>query len=69
VLARTEVLAKKESRTMSELGREALRHYECRNWWDETNAYGRKTAEAAGIGTEDEVIDAIHAIRQKERAT
>jgi hypothetical protein len=34
---------------MSELVRKALRRYERNIWWDETNAYGRKMAEAAGI--------------------
>lgn len=52
---------------MSELVREALRQYE-RKWWDEMNDYGRKTAEAAGIKSEPEVVDAIHSLRQEKRA-
>jgi predicted transcriptional regulator len=64
MLARAEELAKKENRTMSELVREALRQYERQRWWDEMNAYGRKTAEAAGVRTEDDVVDAIHAVRR-----
>ncbi len=68
MLARAEQLAKKEHRTMSELVREALRQYERKNWWDELNAFGRTTAQAAGIRTEEDVVDAIHAMRQEGRA-
>ena len=67
MLARAEQLAKREHRTMSELVREALRQYERKNWWDEMNAYGRTTAQAAGIRTDQEVVDAVHAIRQEKR--
>jgi CopG family transcriptional regulator/antitoxin EndoAI len=68
MLTRAEQLAKKEHRTMSELVREALRQYERKNRWDELNTYGRTTAQAAGIRTEEDVVDAIHAMRQEERA-
>jgi predicted transcriptional regulator len=64
MFARAEELAKKENRTMSELVREALRQYERQRWWDEMNAFGRKTAEAAGVRTEEDVVDAIHAVRR-----
>jgi len=67
MLTRAEQLAKKEHRTMSELVREALRQYERRNWWDEMNAYGRATAEAAGIRNEEDVVEAIHSIRSQRR--
>ena len=52
---------------MSELVREALRHYERRSWWDEVNTYGREKAEAAGIspGGLDRVI---HESRAEHRA-
>ena len=63
MLTRAEKLAKKENRTMSELVREALRQYERKNWWDEMNAYGRKSAEAAGVRTEEDVVNLIHAAR------
>ncbi len=53
MLKRAQSIAKKESRTMSELIREALRHYERRSWWDEVNAYGRARAERQGIREED----------------
>lgn len=34
MLARAEEMARNEHRTMSELVREALRHYERTQWWD-----------------------------------
>ena len=66
MLTRAAKLAKKENRTMSELVREALRQYERQHWWDETNAYGRKSAEAAGVRTEEDVVNVIHAARRKK---
>ena len=63
MLARAETMARKENRTMSELVREALRHYERRQWWDETNAYGRGTAGAAGVRNEEDVVRAVHEVR------
>ena len=68
MLTRAEQLAKKEHRTMSELVREALRQYERKNWWDEMNDYGRANAQATGIRTEEDVVAAIHAMRQEKRA-
>ena len=53
---------------MSELVREALRQYERRRWWDETNAYGRATAEAAGVRTEEDVVKVIHSARGRKQA-
>jgi putative PIN family toxin of toxin-antitoxin system len=67
MLTRAEKLAKRENRTMSELVREALRQYERQHWWDQMNVYGRRTAEAAGIKTEDDVLKAIHAMGRKGR--
>ncbi len=67
MLSRAEALAKKENRTMSELVREALRHYERQRWWEDTNAYGRARAEAMGIRADD-VERVIQEYRQKERA-
>ncbi len=52
---------------MSELVREALRHYERQRWWEETNAYGRARAEALGLREED-VDRLIHEHRQEKRA-
>jgi len=68
MLTRAGQMAKKEHRTMSELVREALRQYERKSWWDEMNAYGRKTAEVAGVKSEEDVVDAIHAMRRRKRA-
>ena len=67
MLSRAMALAKKENRTMSELVREALRQYERRRWWEDTNAYGRARAEALGIREED-VDRLIHEYRQEKRA-
>jgi predicted transcriptional regulator len=68
MLKRAQSIAKKESRTMSELIREALRHYERRSWWDEINAYGRDKAERQGIRQED-VDRLVHEARAGKRAT
>lgn len=62
-----EELCKKESRTMSELIREALRQYERRSWWDEVNAYGRAQADRQGIREQD-VDRLIHEVRASTRA-
>jgi predicted transcriptional regulator len=66
MLTRAEQIAKKEHRTMSELVREALRQYERKSWWDEMNEYGRKTAETAGVKKEQDVVEAIHSMRQQK---
>jgi len=47
---------------MSELVREALRHYERRSWWDDVNAYGRARAQRRGIHEQD-VDRIIHETR------
>ena len=67
MLRRAQSIAKEESRTMSELIREALRHYERRSWWDEVNAYGRARAERQGIREED-VDHLVHEVRSDKRA-
>jgi CopG family transcriptional regulator/antitoxin EndoAI len=64
MLTRAERIARKEHRTMSELVREALRHYERRNWWDEMNAYGAGSAGRAGANTEADVVAAIRSVRK-----
>jgi len=65
MLKRAHALAKRESRTMSELVREALRHYEQRSWWDEVNRYGRERAAARGI-TEHDVERLVHETRSSK---
>jgi len=67
MLSRAMALAKKENRTISELVREALRQYERRRSWEETNAYGRGRAKELGIREED-VDRVIHEYRQEKRA-
>lgn len=67
MLKRAQSIAKRESRTMSELIREALRHYERRSWWEEVNAYGRARAKRQGIREED-VDRLVHEVRVTKRA-
>jgi len=67
MLSRVVALAKKENRTMSELVREALRQYERRQWWEETNAYGRARAKALGISEKD-VERLVHEYRREKHA-
>ena len=52
---------------MSELIREALRHYERRSWWDDVNAYGRARAERMGLREQD-VDRLVHEVRAGKRA-
>ncbi len=66
MLGRAERLAKQENRTMSELMREALRYYERRRWWEETNAYGRAKAEERGL-TEADVVPMVKQVREGSR--
>ena len=67
MLARAEQLAQRENRTMSELVREALRHYERGKWWEETNAYGLAQARNLGL-TEADVIPLVKEVRKERRA-
>jgi predicted transcriptional regulator len=67
MLKRAQSIAKKQSRTMSELIREALRHYERRSWWDEVNAYGQARADRLGIREED-VDRLVHEVRGKKKS-
>jgi len=65
--ARAEALAKKENRTMSELIREALRHYERESWWEEMNVYGRAKAQERSL-TEADVVPLVKQVRKERRA-
>jgi hypothetical protein len=56
-------MARKENRTMSELVREALRHYERTQWWNSMNAYGRAKADELGL-TEADAVSAVKAVRK-----
>jgi predicted transcriptional regulator len=67
MLKRAQSIARKESRTMSELIREALRHYERRSWWDDVNAYGRAQAEQRVI-REGDVDRLVHEVRNSKRS-
>jgi predicted transcriptional regulator len=66
MLKRAQSIAKRESRTMSELVREALRHYDRRAWWDEVNAYGRRRAEERGL-REGDVERLVHESRRSRK--
>lgn len=68
MLRKAQIIAKRESRTMSELIREALRHYERRSWWNEVNAYGQSKAAADGIREQD-VDRLVHELRAVKRGT
>jgi predicted transcriptional regulator len=68
MLKRAQMIAKRESRNMSELIREALRHYERRSWWDEVNAYGHSNAARLGIREQD-VDHIIHELRASKRGS
>jgi predicted transcriptional regulator len=65
MLAQAQEIARKEHRTMSELIREALRQYERREWWNNLNAYGRKTAESARVGSDQDLVKAVHELRRR----
>ena len=64
---RAAAIARKEDRTMSELVREALRHYERGQWWNEMNAYGSAKARAQGL-TEADVMPMVKELRQRKKA-
>lgn len=66
ILQQARRLARKESRTVSELVREALRRYLREQTWDEINAYGRARAKDLGL-TEQDVVPLIHEFRSEER--
>lgn len=67
MLADMQALAKKENRTMSELVREALRRYQRERYWEEVSAYGRASADAAGVHNEEDVVRAIQEFRREQR--
>ena len=67
MLLEAQQLAKQENRTMSELVREALRQYQRQRQWESITAFGKVSAEAAGVLDEEGVVEAIHAYRQESR--
>src|ERR1700690_3118713 len=60
-------LARQENRTMSELVREALRHYQRQKRWDSIAAFGQVSAEKIGVRNEEDVVRAIHDFRREKR--
>jgi predicted transcriptional regulator len=63
MLAAAVEMARREHRTMSELVREALRAYERKSWWDETNAYGQAKAQERGL-IENDVEQLVADVRR-----
>jgi metal-responsive CopG/Arc/MetJ family transcriptional regulator len=68
MLKRARKRAKKENRTMSELVREALRHYEGSQWLREMQAYGEERSRTAGVLTEQDAVRVVHGYRAENRA-
>jgi predicted transcriptional regulator len=70
MLNRAQSIAKNGSRTMSELIREALRHYERRSYvsstLDEVNANGRAKADRQSIREQD-IECLVHEVRASKR--
>jgi predicted transcriptional regulator len=67
MLATAVEMARREHRTMSELVREALREYERKNWWAETNAYGQAKAHERGLSESN--VEKLVAEVRRERQT
>ena len=67
LLQEAQRLARKENRSLDELVLEALRRYQEDQRWEELRAFGRSTAEAAGVRDEQDVVDLIHEFRREER--
>ena len=69
LLAKVDSFARQESRTRSELFREALRAYLSEMTdWEAIYAYGEKKAKALGIKNEEDVDRIIDDWRREERA-
>ena len=66
MLAAAVEMARREHRTMSELVREALREYERKNWWAQSNAYGQAKAQERGL-TENDVEKQVADVRRERR--
>ncbi len=60
-----QTLAKQESRTISELFREALRHYQRERNWEQVRSFGAISAEMPNVKNEDDVVDLVHQVRRE----
>ncbi|AMY12838.1 Ribbon-helix-helix protein, copG family [Luteitalea pratensis] len=68
MLSEAESLAKEESRTMSELVREALRAYKReREGWRGLLDYGKSKGTAVGVKSEDDAVSAVREVRRGRR--
>lgn len=67
MLEEAQELARQENRTMSELVREALRHYQKQKRWETITSIGRASAQRLGIQNEEDVVRLIHEFRHDKR--
>jgi len=67
MLQEAKKIARQENRTMSELVREALRHYQRQKRWESIAAFGQASAEKIGVRNEEDVVQAIHDFRREKR--
>lgn len=68
LLQKVDRLAKRESRSRSELMRESLRAYLSEMMeWEEIFAYGRKKGKELGITSEEDVYRIVEEFRKEER--
>jgi CopG family transcriptional regulator / antitoxin EndoAI len=58
-------LARQENRTMSELMREALRHYQREQVFQKARAHMEAVAHISGVKTEEDVVRVIREVRQE----
>ena len=60
-----QALARAESRTMSELMREALRRYQRERFFDRARAHMESVADQSGVHSEDDVVRVIREFRRQ----
>jgi metal-responsive CopG/Arc/MetJ family transcriptional regulator len=60
-----QALAREESRTMSELMREALRRYQRERAWERLRSFGAMSAEMADVKTEEDVVNLVRQVRKE----
>ena len=61
-----QALARRENRTMSELVREALRHYQREQVFARARAHMEAVADQVGVQTEEDVVRVIRELRQED---
>ncbi|MBI2267846.1 MAG: ribbon-helix-helix protein, CopG family [Candidatus Blackburnbacteria bacterium] len=69
LLERVDEMARRESRSRSELLRGSLRAYLAElSQWDQIFAYGEKKAKQLGVKNEEDVYRIVEGFREEERA-